>query len=149
MKSLQLTLVYDEGVRLRPYHDTVGKLTIGVGRNIEDRGITMATALQMLQEDMTEALKDCHDIFGSDWIETAGHYRVVAVVNMLFNLGRSRFLGFTKMIAHLKTRQFEAAAMEAKDSLWFRQVKRRGLRIVQMIAENRLPDEYRIHQVTT
>src|SRR4051812_27390106 len=32
-------LIIDEGLKLSPYTDTVGKLTIGVGRNLTDVGI--------------------------------------------------------------------------------------------------------------
>jgi lysozyme len=42
----------DEGVRLHPYTDTVGKLTIGVGRNLADMGISDAEATVLLQNDI-------------------------------------------------------------------------------------------------
>ena len=46
-------LVRDEGLRLRPYADTVGKTTIGVGRNLTDVGISHDEALALLEKGAT------------------------------------------------------------------------------------------------
>ena len=52
-------LIQEEGLKLQLYHCTAGKLTIGVGRNVEDRGITHDTAMQMLDEDIDICVGDC------------------------------------------------------------------------------------------
>ena len=41
-KRLLSTLERDEGKRALPYVDSVGLLTVGIGRNIQERGITLA-----------------------------------------------------------------------------------------------------------
>lgn len=45
-----------EGLRLKPYRCTAGKLSIGYGRNLEDRGISEEEARQMLERDLREAV---------------------------------------------------------------------------------------------
>ena len=45
-------LVRDEGVRLKPYRDTVGKLTIGTGRNLDDMGISEVENAMLLDNDI-------------------------------------------------------------------------------------------------
>lgn len=50
--KLSKELRNDEGVRFKPYRDTVGKLTIGVGRNLDDRGISPGEADYLLANDI-------------------------------------------------------------------------------------------------
>lgn len=40
-------LIRHDGLRLKPYRDTRNKLTIGVGRNLDDVGITREEALML------------------------------------------------------------------------------------------------------
>ena len=56
MEKMREQLVKHEGLRLMPYRCTSDKLTIGVGRNLDDRGISEATAMQMLDEDINLSL---------------------------------------------------------------------------------------------
>ena len=53
---LRADLVRDEAVRLKPYRDSVGKLSIGVGRNLDDKGISEQEAMMLLGNDITEHL---------------------------------------------------------------------------------------------
>ena len=52
MKRMREQLILHEGLKLTPYRCTSDKLTIGVGRNLDDRGISEETAMQMLDEDI-------------------------------------------------------------------------------------------------
>ena len=45
MEGLREDLIADEGIRLKPYLCPAGKTTIGVGRNLDDVGITEAEAM--------------------------------------------------------------------------------------------------------
>jgi len=56
MQRLQNTLEHHEGLRLKPYKDSVGKLTIGIGRNLDDVGISKSEALLLLQNDIDVAI---------------------------------------------------------------------------------------------
>jgi lysozyme len=55
LERIQEQLVRHEGLRLKPYRCTAGKLTIGIGRNLDDRGISQKEAYAMLERD----IKDC------------------------------------------------------------------------------------------
>ena len=56
LDALRSELRRDEGVRLKPYRDTVGKITIGVGRNLTDVGITPDEADVLLDHDIAAAI---------------------------------------------------------------------------------------------
>ena len=45
MKAIERQLIEHEGLEQKVYRCTAGKLTIGVGRNLEDKGITEEEAL--------------------------------------------------------------------------------------------------------
>ena len=113
-------LLVDEGLKLRPYVDTVGKITIGVGRNLTDRGITSATALDWLAQDIAECQADLAT-FG--WWLTLDGVRCRALLNLRFNLGPNRFRTFKKMLAAIECGDFETAATELDASAWATQVQ--------------------------
>lgn len=123
----------DEGLRLHPYRDTVGKLTIGIGRNLDDVGISEAEARFMLANDAARAERDARRALPS--FDDLSDARKRALVNMSFNLGLPRLLGFKNMLAALAAGDYERAAAEALDSVWARQVGDRAERIVTMIRE--------------
>jgi len=112
-----------EGVVLHPYIDSVGKETIGVGHNLTDNGISLSTAMFILDEDIATAKNDLYDIF-EDFDELPEDVQAV-MIDMMFNLGYSRFSKFKRMIAAVKIKDFKVAAKEAKDSKWCKQVKSR------------------------
>jgi lysozyme len=55
-------LTTHEGLRLKPYLCPAGKLTIGIGRNLEGKGITKQEAIMLLENDIQECLDDLTDI---------------------------------------------------------------------------------------
>ena len=85
-----------EGLNLRLYEDTKGKLTIGYGRNLSDGGIDLEEAEFMLDTDINRAIVDLLDIF-PNFFSLPLNLRIV-LVSMMFNLGKSRFLTFRKFI---------------------------------------------------
>jgi lysozyme len=130
MKSIQEQLILHEGLRLKPYRCPAGKLTIGVGRNIEDKGITKEEALFLLENDIrgvTTALER------HDWFTKLDDIRKKVVVDMAFNLGVGGFLQFKKLIAALERGDYQAATAEMIDSRWHRQVGQRALRLERMM----------------
>jgi lysozyme len=86
MNQAKAQLVRHEGLRLKPYRCTAGKLTIGVGRNLEDKGISQQEAYELLENDIRECevqlLTEIPDIYLSLDIN-----RKVVLINMCFNLG--------------------------------------------------------------
>jgi lysozyme len=123
-------LISDEGLRTEPYIDTVGKMTIGVGRNLDDNGISQAEAMFMLTNDieMVETELDAR----LDWWRGLPDDAQRALCNMTFNLGWPRLSKFEKMLAALKDRDFEEAAAQALASKWATQVGQRAIRIAQL-----------------
>ena len=117
----------DEGVRLKPYLDTVGKTTIGIGRNLTDNGITAAEAKMLLQNDLFRVANELDRV--APWWREMSQVRQNALVNMAFNLGLPRLLKFKKMMVALENGNFETAWAEAMGSKWAAQVGERANRI--------------------
>ncbi len=136
MKEALLTkikddLVRDEGLRLKPYKCTAGKLTIGVGRNIEDNGITDEEARFLLSNDIWRCIQDL-DLSLPFW-KTESDNRQRALLNMCFNIGINRLLGFKNMLSHMRNKEYNKAADEALNSKWAKQVGKRAERIAELI----------------
>jgi len=133
-RILRDLLVKHEGLRLKPYTDTVGKLTIGVGRNLDDVGISKEEAYALLETDIESAELDARKVFRNLWDPSflnLARYNVI--VSMVFNLGLGRFKKFKKMIAAVKARDWDRAADEMLDSKWASQVGRRATELSKMM----------------
>ena len=132
MTALEDQLIDHEGLELKPYQCTADKLTIGVGRNIEDRGITEDEARYLLKNDIKivedELLEKKPVVAGLDSV------RQRVLVDMGFNLGIPTLLKFQNMWAAIEDDDFKRAADEAMDSKWARQVGRRAERLCQAMA---------------
>lgn len=130
--SLEDQLIDHEGLELKPYRCTAEKLTIGVGRNIEDRGITEDEARYLLKNDIKivedELLEKKPVVAGLDSV------RQRVLVDMGFNLGIPTLLKFQNMWSAIEEEDFERAADEAMDSRWAKQVGRRAERLCQAMA---------------
>src|SRR5690606_13081441 len=124
---LKQQLIVDEGVRLKPYRDTVGKLTIGVGRNLDDKGLRLHEAMALLENDMRDAEDDAAYLFRN--FESLSDARKAVVVNMAFNMGRDVLRTFRRFIAAVEACDWEKAAVEMLDSKWARQVGPRAERL--------------------
>jgi lysozyme len=109
-------LIRDEGLKLKPYMCPAGKLTIGIGRNIEDVGISEDEALYLLRNDIENCNTDLTEMGFQFYNFSPNRWRVL--VNMRFNLGPNRFRQFKKMIAALRDGDYEKAADEMMDSKW-------------------------------
>lgn len=120
------TLMRHEGLRLFPYKDSVGKLTIGVGRNIEDNGISEAEALHMLNNDVEDVLTDASRFW---WFGELNDVRQEVVLNMLFNMGLPTFKQFQNMIGAIEEQNWNRAAQEMLNSRWAKQV---GVRAIEL-----------------
>jgi lysozyme len=129
--TLTQELMRDEGVKLKPYRCTAGKLTIGVGRNIEDNGISNEEAAFMLKADIKNCERDL-DILLPGWKDFSDTRQRV-LLNMVFNMGRARLSGFKKFLACLKMNDFTGAADQMMDSSWATQVGQRAVRLRDMM----------------
>lgn len=133
LSPLVKQLIEHEGLRLKPYRCSAGKLTIGIGRNLDDRGITEKEAMLLLRNDILECVKDLRTIFPR--FERIAETRRNVLIDMRFNLGPKRFRGFKKMIAAVKARDFEEAARQMADSQWYWQVGDRAKTLIEMMLQ--------------
>ena len=119
-----------EGLRLKPYKCTAGKLTIGYGRNIEDNGISQTEAEEMLNNDIQRCYSECIKFKFWDKLNEA---RQAVIIDMCFNLGITRLKSFKKMLAALQAGNYPKAAAELLDSNYARQVKSRAQENAQIL----------------
>lgn len=132
--KLRKDLTDDEGERLKLYRCTSGKLTIGRGHNIEDRGISPAVMELMFQEDVDVAERDALALFPG--LHSYSDRRKAALINMSFQLGFERLKAFKKMRAAVNAGDWGAAVYEANDSLWAKQTqKSRVDRVLEDLAQ--------------
>ena len=136
---LRALLIQHEGYREQVYLDTVGHRTIGVGHNIDadpawpegKTEVHYEEAMRILQEDMDVAVSDCYALFDNYNDLPCGVK--VALADMAFNLGRTRLAGFQHLKEAIEDMDFEAAAEEALDSRWARQVGQRARFLAELI----------------
>jgi lysozyme len=140
LKRLMRQLEIDEGRKLRVYEDTEGLPTVGIGHLIKKSDppeirnlkvgdlITREQMESLFEQDLAIAMADFRLIF-TNW-ETIPAEAQEILINMLFNLGRIRFLGFKGVIAAVYANNWEKAADEMQDSKWFNQVGKRAARLV-------------------
>jgi len=133
----QLTL--HEGMRRFPYKCTSGKLTIGIGRNLDDRGITEAEAAHLLSNDIDDfQSRLTREI---PWMVGLDPIRQRVLIDMAFNLGVPGLLKFKRTLAAIRGKEYDRAAAMMLDSRWATQVGMRAERLSEMMATGHLPPE--------
>ncbi len=124
-------LLADEGIRFKPYRDTVNKLTIGVGRNLEDVGLSQDEAMYLLANDIRRTYGDL--INALPWVAKLDDVRQNVLTNMAFNLGITGLLGFKHTLACVQRGEWNDAADGMLQSKWARQVGARAVRLAQQM----------------
>lgn len=125
--ALRTALIRDEGIRLKPYVDTVGKLTIGVGRNLTDRGLSPNEVQILLDNDLDIVEKEVRKAI--PWYVDLDEPRQEVLLNMAFNLGTPTLLTFKRFLVAAERGDHLTASEMMLDSKWARQVKGRALRL--------------------
>lgn len=123
-------LIKDEGLRLKPYLDSVGKLTIGIGRNLDDKGISKDEAYYFCRNDIKDAEADARALFPE--YDTYSEEQRLALLNMSFNMGRKTLGGFRNTIRLIKNKLWHQAKANALLSKWANQVKGRAKRVTDL-----------------
>jgi len=126
-------LIRHEGKRLNPYLDSEGILTIGVGRNLSRKpAISYGEMMMMLDNDLDDAEHDLSNAY--PWLVSKDDdVRRDVLIDMVFNLGITRFKGFKRMIAAFECDSYEDCAREMLDSKWAVQVGRRATELAHMM----------------
>lgn len=156
--SLEEQLILHEGLRLETYKCPAGYWTVGVGRNLEAKGLTPDEQIKLLgtdglsKDEVIERLKlrgitksealflldndiaDCRkDLERYDWYTQLDPVRKKVLIDMRLNLGLAGLLEFRRMIAALARGDYKAAAAEMANSKWYYQVGNRSKRLVRMM----------------
>lgn len=132
MSKLVASIRKHEGLRLHPYTDTLGNITIGYGRNLTGKGISNAEAAELLNTDIQDAIYACE---AKSWWKSvsANDARARALIEICFNIGLGSLLAFHEALSSLSSGNYEAAAQNFLDSKWAAQVGQRATVLAEMI----------------
>jgi lysozyme len=120
-----------EGERLKPYRCTAGKLTIGVGRNLDDRGITAQESAYLLSNDIDRVWTELRTRL--PWVTGLSDVRQRVLLDMAFNLGIDGLLQFRNTLLRVEAGHYQKAGEMMLDSLWAKQVGMRAQRLSKMM----------------
>lgn len=135
------TLKRHEGVKAFAYRCSSDKLTIGVGRCIdEDGGIGLSDdeIEYLLMNDIARCDKELEGAY--DWYRDLNKPRRDAMINLCFNLGLTRLRGFVKALEAMSRGQYDLAADEFLDSRWADQVGDRAVEVTELIRVGDYPE---------
>ncbi len=130
MPTIKDQLILHENLKLKVYKDTMGIETIGVGRNLRDKGISNLTAMQMLDEDIKECVDDLRSFV---WWLNLDDIRKRVLIDMRFNLGPTGLRKFKNTLKAVSEGRYSDAADGMMKSLWAKQVKGRAIRLSRMM----------------
>lgn len=123
-----------EGVETHAYKCSSGKLTIGVGRNIDPEGgigLSMDEIEYLLSNDILRCIKELSTEYA--WFGDLDEVRQEAIINIFLNLGATRFRLFKRALSAMEEGNYETASTEFLDSLWAKQVGGRALELTDII----------------
>lgn len=124
-------LIRDEGVRSFPYRDSLGKLTIGVGRNLDNVGLHEDEITYLLGNDVDSVVTSLNQML--PWWANLSEPRQRVIANMAFNMGVTKLLDFKNMLGFLKAGDYDNAAQEMLNSRWAKQVGQRSNRLASVM----------------
>jgi lysozyme len=149
MEAIEDRLEREEGKRRMPYLDCCGKswrvcvcakkgtLTIGIGRNLDDVGISENEIEYLLQNDLGRVRAELDQAL--PWWRSLDMIRQQVMVDLGFNLGvltpvgKAKLLTFTTTLELIRTGQYAAAAARLRTLPWHGQVGRRAIEIEAML----------------
>ena len=123
-----------ESVETYAYKCSAGKITIGVGRNIDSGGglgLSDDEIDYLLANDVKRVNDELLGAFG--WYKTLGTERKDAIMDMCFNMGLPRLMQFKKALAAMAKGDYVTASAEFLDSKWATQVGMRAVTITDII----------------
>ena len=143
INKLKETLKIDEGVVYEIYNDHLGYPTFGIGHLVlegePEHGLSVGTPIteervdECFERDVEYVLNDCR-ILHEDFDNYPEEVKQI-IANMMFNMGRTRLTNFRKHNAALKEGDWKTAAVEGRDSRWYRQVTNRAERLMKRLEE--------------
>ncbi len=131
------TVAEAEGFSPRPYTDSVGKLTIGYGWNLEGRELDKLLARTILMYQLSQDYQKVTTAL--PWVIGLSEVRQFVLTEMCFNLGLSGLLGFKNTLKLVQDGDFSGAARAMLQSRWAGQVGRRAIRLARSMETNTWP----------
>lgn len=134
MKKLIEMLKRHEGVETHAYECSAGKVTVGVGRNIDQRGgmgLSPDEIDYLLENDIERVIKELAKEY--PWFSDLDDVRKDAMIDIGFNLGATRLRGFKRALSAMESGDYKVAATEFLDSRWAKQVGGRALELSDLI----------------
>lgn len=141
-ENLIKQIKYDEGVVLEVYKDHLGYDTCGVGHLITDLNpeygspvgtpITQERCDGYLVDDLNVSFNECIILY-QPWFKDFPQEVKEILINMMFNLGRPRLTKFKNFNKAIIRKDWKSAAVEGRDSLWYRQVTKRAERLMSRL----------------
>ena len=137
-ENLKTQIKADEGVVYAIYKDHLGYPTFGVGHLIkrtdpeyhqgDGAAVPKVRVDACLEEDLQTAANECHILY--PWFMSAPQEVKEILINMMFNMGRPRLSKFKNFSRALYEQDWKQAAVEGRDSQWYRQVTNRAERLM-------------------
>ena len=139
-------LKFHEGFKLMPYKDSLGKLTIGIGRCIDTHpftekelsfvgdwkhGITVSAAYQLCKNDINECQSKLNKL--GAWFHNLDDERKYALLDMCFQLGFDGLCKFKNMLKHIQSKDWQGAYYECLNSKYGKQTPTRAKRIALLL----------------
>jgi lysozyme len=133
-------LKIDEGVVYEVYKDHLGYPTFGVGHLVlesdPEYGLEVGSVVseervkECFERDLDIAIEECNQLYEDGRFSNLPDEVQQILVNMMFNMGRTRLSKFKKMHAAILEGNWVEAAKEGRDSRWYDQVTNRAERLM-------------------
>lgn len=127
-----------EGLKLTLYKDIVGISTIGYGRNLEGRGISIQEAETMLDNDVSDCMAQLRVNF--PYFDVLDSVRQDVLIDMCFNLGFDGLMKFKLTLTHIQHGDYVLAAEAMLDSKAARQCPGRYKELADMMRTGKYQD---------
>jgi len=135
LKKLIQMLKRHEGVKSYAYKCSQNKITVGVGRNIDQEGgigLSDDEIDYLLQNDIERVIKELASEY--PWFNSLDEVRKDAMIDISFNLGQTRLRLFKRALAEMESGDYKKAAAEFLDSKWATQTGKRASELADMIS---------------
>ena len=139
--QLREQLMIDEGVVYEIYKDHLGYPTFGIGHLVLDsdpeQGQDVGTPVtedrvnECFVKDLQSVVEDCKKLHDA-WDGYPEEAKQI-IANMMFNMGLTRLSKFNKHNAALQSGDWKEAAVEGRDSRWYKQVTNRAERLMERL----------------
>ncbi len=130
-ERLKDRLILHEGLKLKPYRDQLGFVTIGIGRCLDKKGISKQEAFYLFENDIDDVLKE---VAGNiEFFSSLDDIRQEILVEMCFQIGMDGLLKFKRFLSFLEIKDYKSAALEMLDSEWANQTPGRARELSQLM----------------